>query len=174
MKTHGVLEVKLHNHCTKLCLVSMPKLFSKGIYCCAHPSQESGWNPRASSHTGRYLRYDGDKMTAGLAYDTAQLYVSSGISPSENDTITICLRRIDTILWRLRMMCLSVSRENIAKNEKTWRSLKCFTTYLMHTRARKKMLKLWNVLGKTSSSVTGDIIFIQARTKIWTSLYRPV
>jgi len=56
-------------------------------------------------------------MTTGLAYDTTLLDFSSGISPSENYTVTICLRRIDTILWRHSMMCPSVSRKLIAKGK---------------------------------------------------------
>jgi hypothetical protein len=63
---------------------------------------------RGSSRIGPYLRYDDDKISIRLSYDTTLPYVSSVTSRSEDDTITIW----DETMTRLT--CLSVSRKHIA------------------------------------------------------------
>jgi hypothetical protein len=69
-----------------------------------------------SSHKLHYLRYDGDKMSIRLAYDTTPTFVSNGNCHSE-DTITICSRRADTIRWRHSMLCfLSLVLKDIARD----------------------------------------------------------
>jgi hypothetical protein len=46
------------------------------------------------SHTGHYLRYDGDKMSIRLAYDTTMTSLSIGTCHTEDDTMAIYYIRI--------------------------------------------------------------------------------
>jgi hypothetical protein len=41
------------------------------------------------THTGHYLRYDGDKMSIRLAYDTTLTFLSNGTCHNEDDTMIV-------------------------------------------------------------------------------------
>jgi hypothetical protein len=49
------------------------------------------------THIGPCLRYDDDERSTRLAYGTTLVLVSNGTWHTEDDTITICSRRCDTI-----------------------------------------------------------------------------